>query len=109
VAIGHKNQYLICIKATTKIEIYVNDPERMAGCVFYKAGELSFFEKDTAVEPDNPVPISYSQLIQNHRDGELHILGEMPSTFHANLLRAVRDSVTLSGVERKRLLALLAG
>jgi len=107
VVLGHRDEYLICIKATTQVELYKNNREKMAGCVYYCAKELQFFEKDTAVEPDNQFAIPYSEIIQAYKDGEFHILGEMPDTFEVDLLNAIEDSGTLSQVESARLKSLI--
>ncbi len=107
VVLGHKGGNLICIKATAQVEVYKNNSGLMASCVYYSAGEVAFFEKDTVIQPDNPVPISYEQVLASDAEGEFEILGEMPDSFEADLVAAIEDSITLPRREAKRLLKII--
>ncbi len=104
VVLGHHSEHAICIKATSKVEIYKNNKELMEGCVFYKAKEVSFFEQETVVQPDNQVAIPYRQLKECKQKGELEILGQLPEHFEADLIVAIEDSITLTEPKRKRLI-----
>jgi hypothetical protein len=79
----------------------------MAGCVFYKGGETSIFEYDTAIQPDNQVPIPHEEIEAAKSKNSLDILGVLPGTFEQRLVDAVRNSVTLSQVQRRRLWGIL--
>jgi len=101
--------FAFCIKATSKTTAYANNPKRLAGVVFYRAGVISFFEKDTVIEPDNQFPIPHYDLIRQHSNasGDVRLLGALPSDFPAALAKAVRDSVTMPPSKKKRLLLIL--
>lgn len=101
VILGHKESFAVCIKATSKVEIYKNNPEKLAGCVYYTAREISLFETDTAIEPDNPFPVPHSYIANCERKGSLEILGTLPNDFQGKIAKAIEDSSTLSR-ERKR-------
>ena len=106
VVLGHRSRNAICIKATSKVDLYVNNPEMMAGCVFFKAREISCFSLDTAVQPDNQIPIAHRDIIAAHRDGSLEIT-LLPDSFEERLRKAITDSTTLDDRLRARLLELL--
>jgi hypothetical protein len=105
--ICHLGGHAICLKATSEVEIYLNNKERMAGCVFYRGGETSIFEHDTAIQPDNQIPIPHQEIEAANSKSCLDILGVLPATFEHRLIEAIRNSVTLSHVERKRLSGVL--
>lgn len=109
VVVGHRDGYAICLKATSKVKVYLNNKESMAGCVFYEGGELPCFEKDTAIQPDNQIPISHAEIESAHRENCLDILDQLPRSFEKALIQATRNSVTISNRERKRLLSILEG
>jgi len=81
VILGHREGYAICIKATTKVEIYKNNPERLSGCVYYQAKEVTFFETETVIQPDNPFPIPHPYIADCEKNGKLQILGNLPKDF----------------------------
>ena len=91
VVICHEAEYAICLKATSKVEIYKNSKDLMAGCVYYQAGQLKVFQLNTAVQPDNQVTISHAYLSESHKNGSLDYLGLMPEDFEAKLLKAIKD------------------
>jgi hypothetical protein len=64
-------------------------------------------KKEAPDQRDNPVPIPYSEVIENHKNGEFEILGCMPDTFQIDLLEAIEDSITLSPVEAARIKKLI--
>ncbi len=99
--------FAICLKATSQLDSYRNNPQRMPGVVFYRAGLIPFFEKDTIVDPDNPFPIPHFDLIKQHLSGGLKILGALPEDFPEVLAKAVRASVTMSPREQRRILEIL--
>jgi hypothetical protein len=88
------------MKATSHTSLYDNNHEMRAGVVYYKAGELSYFPMNTAIQPDNLHPIPYAHIATCHANSTLKYLGQMPTDFHEKLLAAVKASVTLSE-ERK--------
>jgi hypothetical protein len=107
VALGHFNNHAICLKATSKVAIYQNNPEKMAGCVYYGSGETALFERDTAIQPDNQIPIHHDQLENALIAGTLEIMGTLPLDFEAKLRVAIENSTTLDDRRRSRLIALL--
>ncbi len=107
VVLGHREGHAICLKATSQVDIYLNNKDQMAVCVFYEAGTVKCFERDTAVQPDNQIPISHHQLRAAHTKGELEIMETLPADFEEKLRKAIGDSVTISGREKKRILQML--
>jgi hypothetical protein len=111
VCLGHKrldgSDFAICLKATSKLEAYKNNSPRMGGVVFYNAQEISFFEKDTIIQPDNQFPIPHSNLAKQFADKSLVVLGMMPSGFAESLVRAIEKSITMSPIKKRRLLEML--
>ena len=108
VVVGHNEGYAICLKATTKVSLYVKNKDMMAGCVYYKAGELDFFPQATAIQPDNQIPIKLAYIKQCKRDGTVEILGPLPSTFEEYLIGAVDDSITMEERKKTRIRKLVA-
>jgi hypothetical protein len=98
----HVAGHAICVKATSKIEVYINDPERMAGCILYRAGELSFFTRDTVIEPDNYFAVRHRVL----RDPRC-VLGRLPESFHARLVEAIGRSIMLSRRQKAEMLRMI--
>lgn len=107
VVIAHVNNHAICIKTTSNTEIYEHDKNRMAGCVFYKAGDVHCFPVDTAIQPDNQHGIPHALIEQGHTAGAVKI-ATLPANFQERLKQAVKDSDSLSGRERARIAAILA-
>jgi hypothetical protein len=95
------------MKATTKTQKYETDRSQMAGCVYYKQGDVPCFHSNTAIQPDNIHPIPYDHLIEQEENGRYQHRGSLPADFHAKLIAAIRNSVTLSMVRKKNLLAQL--
>ena len=89
------------MKATSQVALYLNDPEQMAGCVFYRAGEVCFHQA-TVVQPDNLFAIPHAQL----RDQSC-VIGRLPDDFHAKLVQAIRASIKLDANRQRRLLEML--
>ena len=80
----------------------------MVGCVYYKAGELKAFSRDTVIQPDNQIPIAHDYLIESEKNKSLDILGAMPADFRSKLKKAISASLTMSDREKSRLLTILA-
>jgi hypothetical protein len=102
-----KQALALCVKATSKVEAYLNNPKKMQGAVFYKGGVLPCFPKDTIIQPENLLPIPHLELIRNNAQGKAAVVGVMPPDFMSELLKAVHDSVTMSPKLKKRILSLL--
>lgn len=102
-----KQALALCVKATSKVEPYRNNPRMMQGAVFYKGGVVPCFPKDTIIQPGNLFPIPHLELIRNNGQGKAAVVGVMPPAFMSELLKAVQDSVTMSPKEKKRILSLL--
>jgi hypothetical protein len=74
--------------------------------VFYPAGEVSCFPRDTYVQPDNQFPISHYAISECYRKGNLHPW-RLPDDFEFRLRDAIRNSPLLSKVQRDRLVKIL--
>lgn len=107
VVLCHRNHHAICLKATSKVQIYKNNSDAMAGVVFYGAGQFKAFHLDTAVQPDNCVPIPHERLRESKENLNLDVFGALPDDFHGRLLKAIGNSLTLDDRQRKRLLDIL--
>jgi hypothetical protein len=99
-----RGAHVLCIKATSKTEIYKNNPDKMKGCIHYPVGTLACFSEDTVVQPDNQFPISDGDLRKAFAVGKLKIYPP-PANFEQELRRAIRESSTLDDRHRDRLLA----
>jgi len=108
VVICHRAGNAICIKATSKVAIYRNNPQRMAGCVHYAGGALKCFPVETVVQPDNQFPIAHTDILKAHTKGVLEV-HPPPPNFEQALLKAIRDSATLDERLRERLLMAING
>jgi len=78
----------------------------MAGAVFYRAGTIAFFSRDTIIQPDNPLLVPHSNLMTQHATGSLTVLGAMPASFAADLAKAIEASVTIAKARKQHLLQL---
>jgi hypothetical protein len=107
VVLGHRNGFAICLKATSNVELYKNNPEKLAGCVFYKSGEIPLFNQDTAIQPDNQVPIPHAHIAAMHEKKALKVLGNLPADFVSKLTLAIENSTTLDDRKKERLLEIL--
>ncbi len=81
----------------------------MAGCVFYKANQISQFPLDTAIQPDNQAAISYAEIVKRESRGEFENYGIMPSDFHDKLVKSILASTTIDAVQASRLIKLISG
>jgi hypothetical protein len=104
IVIAHIPGAAVCLKTTSNTGPYESDPEKMAGAVYYKAGELTCFPKNTAIQPDNRFTVSHDKI---KADRELKTFA-MPADFKERLKKAVAESVTLWGAKRKTIEAILA-
>lgn len=111
VVLGHrqlnaKEAFAVCVKATSKVEAYRNDSDKMRGCVFYPTGQVSCFDVDTVIQPDNQIPIPHRTIADAHFDGLLD-WWPGPANFEACFREAIRNSVTMSRRSKTRLVDLL--
>jgi hypothetical protein len=104
VAVCHEAGYAICLKVTSQVTLYTSNPKMMGGVVFYTAGELAFFEADTAVQPDNLHPIPHGDILRCVQNHTLELLGTMPLAFRGQLSTAITTSVTMKPARKKHLL-----
>jgi hypothetical protein len=86
---------VLCLKATGNTAKYKNDQEQMNGCVFYEAGQLVFFSRDTAVQPDNPLGLTYEYIVGEEHRGRFKVVGKMPPDFKDRLCAAIQASKTI--------------
>jgi hypothetical protein len=107
VFIRHEAGYAICLKATSKVILYLNDPTLMAGVIFYQKNSLAMFELDTVIQPDNPHPLSHIEINRSIKQGTFEHLGAMPEDFRAALLNAINASKTMKPERKRNLLARL--
>jgi hypothetical protein len=107
VVIGHQAGHAICVKATSKTEPYKNNAGMMESCVFYGADDEPCFEKETVVQPDNQVPLSYDKLDEWYRKGTLEVLGELPTEeFEERLLQAA-DGERINERKKQRIVEMV--
>jgi hypothetical protein len=99
-----EDEIVFCIKATSKVARYQNDPEQMDGCVYYRARTLAFFPVDTAIQPDNGLPLAHSRLGAFARARKYRVEGKMPAEFHNQLVSAITNSITLKPKAQRVLL-----
>jgi hypothetical protein len=92
------------MKATSQTTLYENNKDMKAGVVYYKAGELSYFSMNTAIQPDNLHPIPHAEIAKCYANSSLKLLGQMPEDFHDKLVAAVKASITLSEDRRLSIL-----
>jgi hypothetical protein len=107
VVLGHVEGTAVCIKATSKVDVYLNNKEMRAGCVYYEAGETGYFIKDTAIQPDNQFPISHEHIRSCHRDRIFEDLGILPRGFGEALKSAMNNSITMDERKKKRISELI--
>lgn len=99
--------YALCLKTTSQMAFYNNNPAKKRGCVCYRAGEVPCFTKpETIIEPDNQFAIAHAAIVAAHGRGILEIHA-LPGDFLARLKTAIQNSVTLTKVKRDRLLGVL--
>ena len=101
---SNQQTYCWCIKTTSQVKRFQADPDLLNGCVFYKAGELAFFDQDTIIDPANFMPLLHDTLQREATKGRYCVEGKMPDDFHQKIVAAMRSSTTL---EPKKKLALL--
>jgi hypothetical protein len=99
-----KHPYCKCLKATSKTKLYETTPEKLASCVLYQANELQFFNKKTAIQPDESFNISYEHFVRYSKLNKFFYVGNMPDDFHARLVLAIKNSCLLSGKQANELL-----
>ena len=87
--------YCVCIKATSKTDIYENNAEKIKGAVCYETGQACFDVK-TAIQPDNLLPISHQDIVTQNRRGTFAVIGSMPDDFPPRLAAAIKASATMS-------------
>jgi hypothetical protein len=108
VCLGHRSLkdqiFVMSLKATSKLERYRNNPKLMQGVVFYSAGTIPCFEKDTAIQTEKIWPIDYYRL---KICSTAAVLGVMPKDFPEALRDAVQKSVILNRAEKQRIFDLL--
>jgi hypothetical protein len=93
------------MKATSQTTLYENNNDMRSGVVYYKAGELSYFSMNTAIQPDNLHPIPHADIAKCYENSSLKLLGQMPVDFHNKLEAAVKASITLSEDRRLNILS----
>jgi hypothetical protein len=107
VVLHHRQGHAICIKATSNTFQYENNDEQMAGCVYYKAGQIPCFPVNTAIQPDNQIPVAHSHIEAEYLAGHLEVFA-LPDDFQSKLQEAVKNSVVLNKRERERIAALIS-
>jgi hypothetical protein len=100
VVLSHQQGHVITIKATTQVDLYLNNAEAMAGVVMYEPGETCFRER-TAVQPDNWFAVNDRNIRAEER------IGHLPDDFHRRLVTAIKGSVLLTGKQRAKLLTMI--
>jgi hypothetical protein len=111
IVLGHRIDgfgmaYAICIKATSQVAVYKNNPDKFCGCVYYHGGQLDCFPLDTVIEPDNQIPLSHKSIADAHFDNALECW-LMPPDFDSLLRTAIDRSLTMNKRQKQRLLDVL--
>ena len=84
-------EVVICFKPTTQTRHYAT-PERMAGVVECKPGEVSIFTQRTLVDPRS-FKIPYSHLRSCYLTGKLETVGRLPDDFRDRIKLAAARKV----------------
>ncbi len=101
VLICHDGNHALCMKATSQISMYANNADQMKGVVYFAAMELPFFPVDTAVQPDNPHPITHIDISRCQANGSFKLLGNMPKDFPERLMSAIANSITMKPARKQ--------
>jgi len=106
VIVAHNPEHgaAICMKATSQMDFYRNNPDTQPGVVLYPAGTVPFLPEDTVIQPDNMFAIEYGTI-----DNATRVLGALPEDFHGRLVQAVTASITLAEKRRRDILKCLCG
>jgi hypothetical protein len=91
-----------CIKATSQVHRF--SEEVLKGCIFYKAKEADFFDKDTVIDPSNILTLLHETLQREAVKGRYKVEGKMPEDFHGKFVAAVRASSLLEPKKKLKLL-----
>lgn len=94
----HDGSHAVCMKATSKVELYRNNADKMAGAIFIPAREVPCFPLDTVIQPDNLFPVPHLNITS------ASVAGELPDQYRLKLIHAVERSSSLTEVRRARLL-----
>jgi hypothetical protein len=105
VVLCHKDCYAICIKATSKVEVFENNPSKKKGCVWFPANQLPCFPLQTAIDPDNQFAIHHDVIRKAKKDGILEVY-QLPDGFESDLRKAISNSATLAPRQRARILSM---
>ena len=103
---GSGDSYAIAVKATSGVAVYLNNQEKMRGCVFYRGGQLPCFPCDTVIQPDNQIPLAHKMLADVHFDGGIQCW-PLPPDFEAIFRAAVANSISMDKKKKQRLIAVL--
>ncbi len=71
----------------------------LASCVLYAANEVPFFNKKTAIQPENCHNIAHEHFVRYSKLNKFVHLGKMPEDFHAKLVSAIKNSILLKPKE----------
>lgn len=103
VVLFHDGGFAVCAKATSKVERYRDNPERVAGVAFIPANEVSCFTRETAIQVDNLFPVPHASLHPSC------IVGCVPAARQLEIVEAVRTSIVLPEGRKRRILRALEG
>ena len=95
----HEQNAAVCLKATSRLKRYEDEPELMQGCVLVRASESDCFRKDTIVQADNLFPVRHSFLQE-----DTCIIGQLPQDFHEKIVAAIKVNIVLEPRRKQRLL-----
>jgi len=104
VVLKNDDPVLFAIKTTTDTPGYYSIPRNRVGCLIYPAKSLPCFPMMTIVDPrrDNIHPIPYSVM-----KSATQVLGQMPTSFHAELVAAIGQHPLMSAPERSVILGMI--
>lgn len=103
----HRDSYAICLKATSKLDLYDNNPIKNKGCVRLAVGYIDCFPLTTIVDPDFHFPIHHSVIWKAQENGTFEV-HKMPMGFEDRLRKAIANSGTLGPIKRARILSMIS-
>jgi len=98
----HQAGSVECIKPTSNTAPFKANGRRAKGCVFYPAGDLAVFPKDTFIDPESRFTVPYSKLTDPHC-----VRARLPRDFRDKLIYAINASFLLSVYDKMDLLAII--
>src|SRR5690242_2800160 len=81
VVMFHADGYAVCMKATSKVAVYKNNHEKMAGAVLLAPGEVSCFPRETIIQVENLWPVAHADITVSS------VRARLPETLRPRLIQ----------------------